>query len=442
MSDVLGSYPHFRLNLEQQQKRAKELLRAARAGDANALAKFRQSAPKLAEAQFAIARELRFENWAALKQHIAAMRRERSRMEQHATAPVQPSELGLDGDMRTLHIRCGSDLRRPLQDAGFRGDFLEHSYPYLISPVREGPGCLEERARFLVDSYASDREPPLEYAAVLDGLARDEQRLNDSFDYPRVVIWSEGDCYDQLVLLRLLGHYAVNRRPRRLELINVKDFPGGLRFIGLGQLPPEALRLLWEQRAPVTTAQLSVGLGSWKALASDDPRTLAAIMRTGTPDLPLLAPALHRHLRELPSVENGLGFTEQMALTLLTEQPQSLIRMIGRMTYVLDPLPGQGDFQVRDRVLPMELARERTFTREPGLDREGRARPPWTDVLTLTDVGRAVLAGEVDFKSLAPPRRWVGGVRVSDDNPDWRWDESGRDAVPGPKGNGLYRARR
>ena len=61
MSDSLGSYPHFRLNLEQQQKRAKELLRAARGGEASALAKFRHSPPKLAEAQFAIARELRLE---------------------------------------------------------------------------------------------------------------------------------------------------------------------------------------------------------------------------------------------------------------------------------------------------------------------------------------------------------------------------------------------
>ncbi len=82
--------------------------------------------------------------------------------------------------------------------------------------MREGPGCLEQRARFLVDSYANDREPPLEYAAVFDGLARDEQRLRDSFRYGRVVIWSEGDAYDQLVLLRLLGHYATNRRPPHL----------------------------------------------------------------------------------------------------------------------------------------------------------------------------------------------------------------------------------
>jgi hypothetical protein len=431
MSDDLGSYPHFRLNLEQQQKRAKELLRAARAGDPGALAKFRQGPPKLAEAQFAIARELRFANWAALKRHTAAMTRERSRLEQNAHGPVH-SDLALDGDLRTLHIRCGSDLRRPLQDAGFRGDFHEHSYPYLIGPVREGPGCLEQRARFLVDSYANDREPPLDYAAMLDGLMRDEQRLHDSFRYERVVIWSEGDCYDQLVELRLLGHYAANPRPPRLELINVQDFPGGLRFIGLGQLPPEALRLLWEQRSPATPAQLALGLASWQALASDDPRALAAIMRSVTPDLPLLAPALHRHLRELPSVENGLGFTQQMALTMLAEQAQSLNRMISRMTYVVDPLPGQGDLQVRDRVLSMELARGRVFTRQPGLDREGRARPPWTDVLTLTDLGRAVLAGETDFQLLAPPPRWVGGVRISKDDRDWRWDESRRQAVPGP----------
>jgi hypothetical protein len=102
------------------------------------------------------------------------------------------------------------------------------------------------------------------------------------------------------------------------------------------------------------------------------------------------------------------------------------------MTYVVDPLPGQGDSQVRDRVLAMELAREPLFTRQAGLDREGRARPPWTDVLTLTDAGRAVLAGQVDFRSLTPPLRWVGGVRISHEDRDWRWDESRRDAVSGP----------
>src|SRR5688572_9619141 len=77
----------FRLNLEQQKKRAKDLLRTAKDGEPEALARIAHArdgsaertsratptAPKLAEAQFAIARELRFPSWAKMKSHIASM---------------------------------------------------------------------------------------------------------------------------------------------------------------------------------------------------------------------------------------------------------------------------------------------------------------------------------------------------------------------------------
>ena len=135
MADTLGSYPQFRLNFEQQGTRAKELLKAARAGEREALARFRSS-PKLAEAQYLVARELRFDNWAALKRHIAEMTRAREMMNTSV----------LDGDLRTLHIRCGHDLQESLKEAGFRGDYYVDIYPYLFGPVREGPGYLEQRA--------------------------------------------------------------------------------------------------------------------------------------------------------------------------------------------------------------------------------------------------------------------------------------------------------
>jgi hypothetical protein len=152
-------------------------------------------------------------------------------------------------------------------------------------------------------------------------------------------------------------------------------------------------------------------------------------MRSGTPALPLLGAALHRHLRELPSVENGLSLTEQLALNLLAEREGSLQEVFVALNQRLDPLPGQGDLQVRDCVLGMESASERVFTRRPGVDRNGKARPPWTDVLAITELGRAVLAGHIDFRSLKPGPRWVGGVEVGAANPDWRWDERTRDAV-------------
>lgn len=427
MTQAPESFSHFRLNLEQQGKRAKELLKAARAGDPIALARFR-SEPKLAEAQYLIAQELRFANWAALKHHIAEMARERAFvLSQAALAPSACSRL--DDDLRTLHVRCGSDLERPLQNAGFGGDFYEHSYPYLIGPVREGPGCLEQRARFLVENYADSRDPPLQYEVVLRELEHDEQRLLASAEYERVVIWSEFDCYDQLVLVRLLGHYATHDRPKRLELINVGEFPGAVRFIGLGQLPPEALRMLWAKRSAATADVLKIGRDTWHALISPDPRELALIMRSGAPALPLLANALHRHLRELPSSVNGLSCTEELVLQLLDEGDMNLVQLWGRCTYERDPLPGQGDLQVRDRVLNMEGASARVYERRPGVDRSGKARPPWTDVFTITDLGRAVLKGAVDFLSLRPPARWVGGVRVAAGLDDWRWDEESRSVM-------------
>jgi len=426
MTASAASYPHFRLNLEQQRKRAKELLAAARAGDAAALGRLVAAGAiasataelNLAAAQFAIARELRFESWAGLKTHVTAMTRERAALVPREDAG---NEAALDADRRTLHVRCGSDIEGALREAGLRGDFYEHSYPYLIGPVREGPGALEQRAEFIVASYDSD-ERPLVYADVLAALELGERQLHDSAGYDRVVIWSEHDCYDQLVEIRLLGHYATNPRPPELELINLGEFPGATRFIGLGQLPPEALRLLWRTRTRVEARHLQLGLDAWRALASPDPRTLAAIARSGTPALPLLGPALRRHLAELPATGNGLSFTQQLALGLIAREPSTLSGVFVELNSRLDPLPGQGDLQVRDRVLAMEQAREPLIERSPGTDRSGSSRPPWTDRLTITAAGRAVLDGAVDYMSLAPPSRWVGGVEVGGNNPDWRWD--------------------
>src|SRR5581483_6781106 len=142
MADTLGPYPHFRLNFEQQGKRAKDLLKAARAGDAAALSRFK-SPPKLAEAQYLIARELRFANWAAMKHHIEEMTLAREAM--RVSVP--------DGELRTLHVRCGHDLQQPLKDAGFAGDYYVDIYPFIMGPVREGDGYLAQRARHIVDCY-------------------------------------------------------------------------------------------------------------------------------------------------------------------------------------------------------------------------------------------------------------------------------------------------
>lgn len=436
MTDRTARTPSaFRLNLEQQKKRARELLCAAQAGEADALVRIaaplsstRHAAPsrhpappRLADALLAIARELRFASWARLKFHIEGLERQRAAIDGGQPAP--------DGDLKTLHIRCGHDIRDTLAQAGFTGGFHAHITPYCQGPVTRGPQRHALMARFIVDAFAGfvGGSRPLQYEDVLAAEQReDEILLASADDYERVVLWLEHDSYDQLALLRLLSHYANARRPRVLELIAVDEFPGGERFIGVGQLPPEALRLLWSTRAPVTAAQLALGCAAWNALVEADPRALAAIARAGTPQIPTLAPALYRHLRELPSLENGLSLSEQLILQVLAERETTTLREVFRISqHEREPLPFLGDAGVARVVREMEraaaapLLRTATTVDEPMLDNR----------LQITDAGRAVLSGACDWHALQPLPRWVGGVHIVPGRPGWRWSETRRTVV-------------
>jgi len=422
----------FRLNLEQQKNRAKELLRAAEAADPVALSRLARVRPgsvahntpdgllakvKLADAQFAIARELRFASWAKLKVHIESMERQRKAIDRKHLAP--------DGDLKTIHIRCGSDIQQALVEAGFVGDFLEHGIPYCLGPVTTGPDRYELMARFLVDTFP-DAHGGLVYERELDGLQSGEQRLHRTADdYERVVLWMEHDSWDQLVLVHLLALYANAKRPRVLELIVADEFPGGQRYIGLGQLPPEALRLLWLSRTPVRPAQLALGNETWNALASDDPRPLAALAGSGTPAMPVLAPALYRHLRELPSVATGLSLTEHLVLQILSEGDTFTLGRVWELLQMeREPLPWLGDLCLLHVIEQMGEASEPVFIRiAPS------SQSPFLQQLSITDIGRAVLRGEPDWHSLRPPSRWVGGVHIQPGVAGWRWDEATRDAV-------------
>ncbi|MCC6631209.1 MAG: DUF1835 domain-containing protein [Gammaproteobacteria bacterium] len=408
----------FRLDLEQQRKRAKDLLRAARNDELEAIARLDSAqarldgtAPRLADAQRTIAHELGLENWAALRQHIAAL-------DSHRAAFAGPPP---DSDRRTLHLRCGSDIHDGLRAAGFRGDFLELAYPYATGPVSADPQSFDEQVNYILESGGASLG--LTRDALHQRFSEENARLQQSSQYERVVIWSEHDVHDQLALLRYLAHYATQGAPHQLELIEIAHFPGGRRFVGLGQLPPEAFRLLWKSRRPVTSAQLGIGREGWQALCAGDPRKLVELEARRQRDLPLLSSALHRLLQELPSAQHGLSSTQLRLLAMLSllppERRQMQARLVGAVM-MSDPLPGQPDLHIGD--LLQALVGVGLIERLPGPPDSGRS-PPWSDLLRLTPLGRQVFDGQVDAMTLDLPPRWVGGVRIAAGEPDWRWDE-------------------
>lgn len=410
----------FRLNLEQQKKRAKDLLKAARAGDSDAVSRFEQteheegsSSPfQLADAQRVIARELGFDSWAQLKHHVAAMELARKSVED-GKAP--------DADRTTLHLRCGSDIRQTLLAAGFRGDFLEHSYPYAHGPVTTDADHFEREARFIAEFAGEDMS--VTYDDALARRRREERELAQSAArHERIVLWMEHDCFDQLVLVRCLAHFASCEALPALELVQADRFPGSIRFIGLGQLPEEALRLLWARREPVSRAALDLAAAVWDALSRPDPRELAAHMRSGCEALPNLPRALRRLLQELPAMQSGLSFTERLLLEALHEHERSVSEVFALLTYERDPLPFATDFFLHATIERLRTVAMPLIAREPTANM-------WHDPLSITDAGRRVLAAEIDLLSLRPKARWVGGVEIRPDRRAWRWDDARGEVV-------------
>ncbi len=426
MPGTSDRYAAFRLNLEQQRKRAKDLLRAVRSGDASARRRLADAlgrgepdptTPTLADAQFAIARELGFRSWPDLRAHVTAQTAARN-------AIARPGSAALDADVPTLHIRCGSDIQGTLADARFSGDFLSMWDCFPVGPVTDAPDWIAQRARFHVEAGTAEN---VGYEGFLAELSEADRRLAASADsHARVVIWTEHDSHDQLSLIRCLAHYARTRPPRILELISVSHFPGARRFIGLGQLPPEALWLLWNRREAIDAERIALGAAAWAAVTSADPRALAALARTRTPALPHLAPALHRHLQELPASTNGLSLTQSFILQALARAPASIGDLWRVSQGELEPMPFLGDGMFLHIVNQMGHAHPPVYERS-ATDPER----PFSDRLTITPIGRAVLEGRTDWLSLRPPVRWLGGVRIDPSTPTWRWDETRREVVMG-----------
>ena len=316
--------------------------------------------------------------------------------------------------MRTIHIRCGDDLREKLPAAGFEGDYLS-----FVDPVCEGPTPFHTdelafrrlRARYISDAYGGFE------AEALSRLNAEAEGLERSLDYDRIVLWFEHDLFDQAVLIRLLDWYAARQDAHaRLFLLLVNSHPGVERFIGLGQLTPEQLATLSGRERPVTTPQFSVASAAWAAFRSPAPTALWQLAEAGTPDLPTLAPALIRHLEEFPWTTDGLGLTQRLALDAVAAGADTPGRAFSA-AQAIDPTPYLGDAMFH------HVLRTLTTGRHPALTIRG-------DRVSLTDAGAAIRAGEEDWVRLNGVDQWRGGVHLIGSEAAWRWDPELTRIVP------------
>lgn len=359
MSTTSSSSP-FRLNLEQQKKRAKQLLKAFLLEDAQAIARFEKFhpkivhnelsiidfTPKLADAQLVIARELNCKTWQQLRHHITLMDALREQIDESCSVIDEPENC--------LHIRCGSDIQQTLVDAGFKGEFLEFSDPFCKGPVSYDYN-IEERAEFLHKSYGKSLSR--DYQIVQSGLIEAYKKFKKSADdYQHVVLWFEHDTYDQFILIFLLSQYHRFGLPKHLWMITSNQFPGNVRFQGLGQLPPEGLRVLWQTKQPLSASQCSIADRHWSAFSDPNPQVFHDYVHQLTDDsLPYFKKAALRQIKEQPISNEQLPLTQQLTIELLMESsPQTAGQLFKRLMQEKEPLPFLGDIMYWEILLNME----------------------------------------------------------------------------------------
>ena len=203
-----------------------------------------------------------------------------------------------------LHITNGDCAAEVIRAAGVGGEVLPwrdvlHEGPV---PARLSLESLSAvRARFIAGSgWGPEGE-------VERGFRERDETLRRCRAHDEVVLWFEHDLYDQLQLAQLLDFFADHDpAPTRLTLVCGSEY--------LGSSTPGRLAERFVRRVDVDDDALALGEAAWNAFTAPDPHAIEALVAGGTAALPLIAPALIRHLEQFPSTRNGLSRTEQQAL--------------------------------------------------------------------------------------------------------------------------------
>jgi hypothetical protein len=312
-----------------------------------------------------------------------------------------------------LHITDGESVAGTLRESSVNGivstygDLMyEGPAPAGLKPV----AWRNTRARFLAEAgYASFKETQQYIKACEDALSAFRK-------HEEVIIWLDHRLSDQLILVRILDWFSRQKMGKvKLSLICTDRYPGMDHFVGLGQLTANQLESLAGTRRPVKVSQYKKAQSAWKAFTAPKPTAIERFIKSDTSALPFVASAFRRHLEQFPSVDSGLSRTERQALEELRERgalsgPQLFVAVQRREEAVF---MGDNSFY--------RIVENLSKVRYP-LVAVKKSRKGNLEKVTITDIGRDVLEGRGDHIELNGIDQWIGGVHLTGNKVDWRWD--------------------
>jgi hypothetical protein len=234
-----------------------------------------------------------------------------------------------------------------------------------------------------------------------------------------VELWMETEPNAQLVLIWLLDYLGPRAKTLRMILRHVDA--------SLGEAEPARLAKSKFMGVAITDDHLEIASLAWQAFRAPTPHAWFDLLGRDLSILPQLRRCVLEMLEELPGRATGLGASELRILELIAagyEHPFHVFpvfkqrfqrRVFGYWEagallerLALAPVPAVSGLAEWPFTLEMHDERER-------YERYKESR------LSLTALGKAILAGTEDFSGHNPIDRWWGGTRLTNDRL-WRWD--------------------
>lgn len=242
-------------------------------------------------------------------------------------------------------------------------------------------------------------------------------------------LWIDPDPNAQLILIWMLEYL----RPyeaivSKLNLVQA-DVP-------IGNYPAEEVAELRIPAIKIRNGHLETASSVWQAYRATTPEAWFNLLSTDLNPLPLFRPAAVALLEELPGLATGLGATEMRMLELIAEgnaSPPDVFpgheKRNTRRTFDYWQIGALLDGLARCPAPAVAELDEGPFTLEMHDDRDRHERYNRSR-LSLTELGRAILAGRDDFSRHNPIHRWWGGTELINDRL-WRWD-AGKQVLAAP----------
>lgn len=322
-------------------------------------------------------------------------------------------------------ITNGDSAVNLLRAAGFQTEILPWQDVLHEGPVPETSASpaddLEQlsaiRAAFIAEAF---NEP---LGKTVQGFEERDRLIRGHID-DDVTLWFEHDLYDQLQLLQILAFFHREERSKTLQLVQADDY--------LGRQTPETVKRIETSKAPVSGEQTALAASLFQAFRKPEPTELYAFLEQDLSPLPHMRQALGRLFEELPSTTNGLSRTQHQALVLIERDGLPPKKLFGAVQATEEAM-FMGDVSFFHCLEALAFNRSALIQGLPTrfcMESEEAERRRYLDAdVTLTEIGRAILAGKTDHAEVNNVDRWLGGTHITGDS-IWRWDRDKGELVP------------